>query len=63
MRRVIWLQIPTVFGLVDELNIHGANEVRQTQLRRAETLVPEPSAFQVELATEKLNSHKSPGTE
>jgi hypothetical protein len=27
----------------------------------AEPLVPEPSAFEVELAIEELKSHKSPG--
>ena len=30
-------------------------------LHTAEPLVPEPSAFEVELAIEKLKSHKSPG--
>jgi hypothetical protein len=28
-----------------------------------EPLVPEPSAFEFELAIEKLKSHKSPGTD
>ena len=31
-------------------NIHGANDVRQTELHTAEPLVPELSAFEVELA-------------
>jgi len=39
------------------LNVHGAKNVRPT----AEPLVSEPSAFEVELAIEKLKSHKSPG--
>jgi hypothetical protein len=45
------------------LNAHGVNDTRQTKIRTAEPLVPEPSAFEVELATEKLNkkNHKSPG--
>ena len=43
------------------LNIHGVNDVRQTELHTAEPLVPEPSAFDIELATEKLKSHISPG--
>ena len=30
---------------------------------KAEPLVPEPSAFEVDLAIEKLKSHKSPGTD
>jgi len=43
------------------LNIHGANDVRQTELHTAEPLVPEPNAFEVELVIKKLKSHKSPG--
>jgi hypothetical protein len=43
------------------LNVHGVNDVGHTEIHTAETLVPEPSAFGVELAIEKLNSHKSPG--
>jgi len=43
------------------LNIHEVNDARQTELHTAEPLVPEPSAFEVELAIEKLKSHKSPG--
>ena len=42
-------------------NIHGVNDLRQTEIPTAEPLVPEPSAFEVELAIEKLKSHKSPG--
>jgi len=36
------------------LNIHGVNDARQTEIHTAEPLVPEPSAFEVELAIEKL---------
>jgi len=43
------------------LNIHGVNNVRQTEIHTAEPLVPEPSTSEVELAIEKLKSHKSPG--
>jgi len=43
------------------LNVHGVNDVRQTEIHIAEPLVPEPSAFEVEFAIEKLISHKSPG--
>jgi len=35
------------------LNVHGVNDVRQTEIHTAEPLVPEPSAFGVELAIEK----------
>jgi len=34
---------------------------RQTEIHTAEQPVPEPSAFEVELAIEKLKRHKSPG--
>ena len=43
------------------LNVHVVNDVRQEEIHTAEPLVPEPSAFEVELAIEKLKSHKSPG--
>ena len=44
------------------LNVDGVNDVRQTEIHTAEPLVPEPSAFETELAIDKLKSHKSPGT-
>jgi hypothetical protein len=43
-------------------NIHGDNDVRQTEIYTAEPLVPEPSVFEVEMAVEKLKRYKSPGT-
>jgi len=43
------------------LNTHGVNDVRQTEIHTAESLVPEPSASEFELAIEKLKRHKSPG--
>jgi hypothetical protein len=36
------------------LNIHGVNDVRQTEVHTAEPLVPEPSAFEFEMPIEKL---------
>jgi sorting nexin-29 len=42
------------------LNVHGVNEVRQAEIHTAEPLVPKSSAFEVELAIDKLKSHKSP---
>jgi hypothetical protein len=42
------------------LNVHGVNDVRQTEILTAEPLVPQPSAKEVEMATEKLRSHKVP---
>ena len=39
----------------------GVNDVRQTEIQTAEPLVPESSAFEVELANEKVKSYISPG--
>jgi hypothetical protein len=36
------------------LNVHGVDDVRQTEIHTAEPLVPEPSTFEVEMAIEKL---------
>jgi len=43
------------------LNVHGVKDFRQTEIQTAVTLLPEPSTFEIELAIEKLKSHKSPG--
>jgi hypothetical protein len=58
MIRVTWLQTPTVFwlggGTIPQLlNIHGVNDIRQTEIHAAEPTVPEPSAFEFELVIEK----------
>jgi hypothetical protein len=45
------------------LNVHGVNDVRQTELHTAEPVVYEPSVFEVEMAIEKLKRHKSPGSD
>ena len=41
--------------------MHGVKDVGQVEIPTAEPMVPEPSAFEVELAINKLKSHKSPG--
>ena len=41
-------------------NVHGVKAVGQAEIHTAELLVPEPSASEVELAIDKLKSHKSP---
>ena len=41
--------------------MNGVNDVRHTEIHTAEPPVPEPRAFEVELAIENLKSHKSPG--
>jgi hypothetical protein len=43
------------------LNVHGVSDVKQAEIHTAEPLLPEPSVSDVELAIEKLKSHKSPG--
>jgi hypothetical protein len=43
------------------LNAYVLDVVRQREIHTAERLVPEPSAFEVEMAIEKIKSHKSPG--
>ena len=64
---MIWLQFPQRIlarwrnHFSQLLNVHGVNDVRQTEVHTAEPLVPEPSSFEVELANEKLKSHKSQG--
>jgi len=42
------------------LNVHEDNDVRQAEIHTVETLVTEPSVFEVELAIGKLKNHKSP---
>ena len=41
-------------------NVHGVKDVGQVEIPTVEPLVPEPSAFEVELAIDKLKSQKSP---
>ena len=42
-------------------SVHGVSDVRQAEIHTSEPLVPELSAFQIEMAIEKLKRHKSPG--
>ena len=35
------------------LNVHGVNDIRQKEKNTAETLVPEPTAFEFELAIKR----------
>jgi len=43
------------------LSVHGVSDVRHTEIHTAEPLVPEPIAYEIEMAIEKLRRHKSPG--
>jgi len=42
-------------------NVHGINDVWQTEIRRREPLVPELSEFEFEMGIENLKRHKLPG--
>ena len=42
------------------LNINEVNDIRATEIHTEKPPVPDPSAFNVELAVEKLRRHKSP---
>ena len=42
-------------------NVHGVYEGRHIEVHTTEPLVPEPSAYELQLPIEKLKSHKSPG--
>jgi hypothetical protein len=41
--------------------VHGVNDVSHTEIHTIESLVPEPSGFEIKLATEKLRIHISTG--
>ena len=41
-------------------NVRGVSNVRQTEIHIAQPLVPQPSAFEVEMAFESLKGYKSP---
>ena len=63
---MIWLDGASImarwrkhFSLFFKFN--GVSYVRQRAVHTAGPLVPELSAFEVEMATEKLKRHKSPG--
>jgi hypothetical protein len=45
------------------LNVHRAGAVMQTKMHTAKPFMPEPSASEVEAATGKLKSYKSPGVD
>jgi hypothetical protein len=45
------------------LNVHMVSEVRQIEIHRAEPLVADPRAFEVEIAIAKLKKYKLPGSD
>jgi len=56
MKRVIWLQTATVFWLgggtisLSCSMYRGVSDVRRTETFAAEPLVPEPSAFEIDMS-------------
>jgi hypothetical protein len=55
MRRVIDYRLHSMLArwrnrFSQLLNVHGVNDIRQTELQTAEPPVPEPSGFEVETA-------------
>jgi hypothetical protein len=45
------------------LNVHGVSDVGQTEMHTVESLVPECSYLEVEIAIEKLKRYKSLGVD
>jgi hypothetical protein len=45
------------------LNVHRISDVRQIAIHTAESYVPNPSPFEVEIAIATLKSYKSPGSD
>jgi len=63
---VIWLQLQQYLGrwknhFSQLFSVNGFSDVRQTEIHKAEPLVPKPSGCEVEMTLEKLKSQKSPG--
>jgi len=42
-------------------HVHGVYDVRHIEVHTAEPLVPETSAYELQLPIEKIKSHKPPG--
>jgi hypothetical protein len=49
------------FSQLLNVRVDGVNDVRQTEIHKADPPIAEPSATEVQLAIEKLKSHKSQG--
>ena len=45
------------------VNVHGVNDIRQTEIQTAKPPAPEPGASEDEMAIEKLKRHESTGTD
>ena len=51
------------FSQLLNVRVHGVDDVRKAEIHTAEPQVPEQSAFEMEMVTETLKSHKSPGSD
>jgi hypothetical protein len=66
---VVWLQYCHIISaswrnyFSQLLNVHGVNYVRQSEIHTAKRLVPQPSATDIEMASEETKRHRSPGTD
>ena len=58
-----FLLSPNVLTLIGPMSVHRVSDVKHTEIHTEEPLVPELSAFKVEMAIEKLKGNKSPGTD
>jgi hypothetical protein len=45
------------------LNVHRVSDIKQTEIHAAESLVPETSPSEAEIAIAKLKTYKSPGSD
>jgi hypothetical protein len=52
--RNIFKRWKTYFHQILTVRVHGLNDVTQTEMHAAEPLVPGPTYFEIEIATEKL---------
>jgi len=62
VRRVIWFNSHSILArwrkpFSQLLNAYGVHNVRQTEIHTAESLVPELSASEAEMAIRKLNTN------
>ena len=59
---MIWLQTHTIFWLWRNhfsqlVSVRVVSDLRQKEIHTAQQLVPELSAFEIEMAIEKIKSH------
>jgi hypothetical protein len=55
--------VKELFSQLLNVLVHRVSDVRQIEIHAAESLVPEPSPFEVEIGIAKLKKYKSPGSD